>query len=185
VLLDAKACYDTLSCLAQRIIQVRDSDHRGSCIVADDRFAFLLKGCLKGGQGLDAISSIEATDPKKTYLVSAHPVGLPLELLRAHGIPDANITVIDTLTACCLVASALKSNFSYLCDHTSSLMEFLFWAETLAMFEHGFGDSQFPDDVLNLSTASDIRQLSQTVAREQVRLAILSRILRTFVEWTP
>ncbi len=182
---DARACYDTLTSLARNIARIRDSSHNGARIVGDDRFVFLLQGCLKEGQGLQACEPAEVTDPAFSYIVSAHPSGLPLEVLRAKGVPDKNITIIDSVSACYLLASALRSNFSYLCEHTTSLRELLFWAETLSMYEHGFGALQFPDYVIERSADTDLAGVSQLVAREQVRLAILSRVLRTFVEWIP
>ncbi len=55
----------------------------------------------------------------------------------------------------------------------------------LTMFEHAFGASQFPDSVSGPCMGSALTQLSQMVAREQVRLAILSNVLKTFVDWAP
>lgn len=180
----ARQCYDRLADLTRRVALVRAITEEGAALVADDRFAFLLRGCLPRGDVLDAISPAEAVDPQRRYLVCGHPSGLPIDVLRAQGIPGTNVIVIDSVIACYLLADALRSTFPYLCAHTASLNELLFWAETLAMYEHGCGDAHFPHD-LAAAASMGLPELSRLVAREQTRLTILARILRTFVDWVP
>lgn len=186
-LVNAEACHATLVHIGQEIVCVRDRDHSDSCIVADDGLGLLLNACLKPAGRIRIASLNEATDPAGKYIVSARPDGLALNSLRARGVHDDNITVLNSLTICYLLANALRSNYEYLSDHTGSLNEFLSWAEALSMFEHGCGESFFPDSVPEpgLSGELGIHQLSRLIAREQVRLTMLAKIFRTFVDWTP
>lgn len=179
-----RACCDQLAALARRVAAVRAAAQRGAVVVADDRFGALLKGCLPGGERLEILPPADVVDAQRAYLVSGHPAGLPLELLRARGIPPASLIVIDSVLACYLLADALRSSFPYLCAHTASLPELLFWAETLAMHEHGCGDASFPTSPAG-AAVTELAELSRRVAREQVRLTILARMLRTFVDWVP
>jgi predicted O-methyltransferase YrrM len=179
------ACRAQLGALAQRVATARAAAERGAALVADDRFAALLKGCLPAADRLEVLAPAEVREPGQTYLVCAHPVGLPLELLRARGVPPANVVVIDSVIACYLLAAALRSDVAHLVAHTTSRSELLFWAETLAMHEHATGETGFPQQLAAVAAAADLDALSRFVAREQVRLTILARILRTFVDWTP
>jgi hypothetical protein len=184
---DAEACHAALAHIGQEIVYVRDHDHSDSCIVADHGLCLLLNACLRPVGRIKVASPNGATDPAGKYIVGARPDESALNSLRALGIHDDNITVLNSLTICYLLANALRSNYEYLSDHTGSLNEFLSWAEALSMFEHGCGESSFPDSVPKpgMSGEMGIRQLSRVVAHEHVRLTMLARIFRTFVDWTP
>lgn len=93
--------------------------------------------------------------------------------------------VFDSVQACYCIDYAFKNNFDYLDAETNSPREFRRWAEILSIYEHGHGISLFPGKVTDIRTPSDATQLSQIIAREQVRLTILSQLLKTFVSWTP
>ncbi|MBI2265957.1 MAG: class I SAM-dependent methyltransferase [Armatimonadetes bacterium] len=183
--LTARDCCVTLSQLADRIAGIREMDCSRACFVADDRFAFLLAGIFRAGEDVEIASPHEAADPEREYVVCPHPNGLPVEILRDRGIPDGKTTIIDSLTACYLLAHALEVNYPYLYEHTSSRNEFIYWAEVVSMFNHAFGSRRFPDNFLNPPVNMSLEELSSFVAGEQVRLSLLSRLLKTFVEWTP
>ena len=107
-------CRDTLARLARHIVEVRDGDHRGRDLVVDDRFAYLLKGCMKIDPDAQPVGPQRALDAARTYLVSAHPDGLLPAMLRQHGVPDASVTVIDSLIACYILDHALTHHFDHL-----------------------------------------------------------------------
>ncbi len=176
--LDEKACYQTFIDLGRQIVCIRDSDYSGWTIVDNGEFAKLLKGCLKIDSTAAPISPDEASDPSKKYLVCARPLITALDLLREQGIPSDSIVAIDSLLACYIVANALKRKREHLLTLASSRKEFFQWEEILFMFEHAFGTSVFPDKVSNL-IKSDIIQLSQMVAREQIRLTILAHLVES------
>jgi len=182
--LDEKACYRTFVDLGYEIVSVRDSDYSGWAIVDSGQFAKLLRGCIKLDPTAMAISPGEASDRNKKYLVLARPLATAVDLLRGRGIPKDSIVPIDSLQACYIIARALETNRDHLLTLTSSRSNFLHWEEILFMFEHAFGKSCFPDSVSDHAVGSDVTRLSHTVAQEQVRLAILSNILKTFVDWT-
>ncbi len=183
--LDETACYQSFGDLGRQIVRIRDSDYTGWAIVDSGSFAKLLRYCLKIDHTAVPILPEQATDPNRKYLVSARPLVAAIDLLRGRGIPEDSIVAIDSLQACYLLARAIETNRDHLLTLTSSSSEFMRWEEILFMFEHAFGASQFPDRVPDACVESDLTQLSQVVAREQVRLAILSNILKTFVDWTP
>ncbi len=184
VRLSEKACYQTFADLGRQIVHIRDTDYSGWTIVNDGQFAKLLWGC-QGAHRAVPISPDKANDPNKKYLVSVRPLAPALNLLRERSISGDSIVAVDSLSACYIVAHALERNRDHCLKLTSSQKEFLRWEEILFMFEHAFGSSQFPDKLPDASVESDIAQLSRIVAREQVRLTILSHLLKTFVSWTP
>lgn len=183
--LDSKACYQAFADLGYRIATFRDCDYSEWVVVGSEQFTKLVRCCLKIDDATITISPDQVTDPKHKYLVSARPFNTALDLLQRRGIPKDSIVVIDSLKTCYIIANALEKKRDHLLKLTSSHREFLHWEELLFMFEHAFGTSQFPDIIPDSSVESDISKLSQIVAREQVRLAILSNILKTFVDWIP
>lgn len=183
---DAQECAATLSLIGQEIVRMRDRDHSKYCIVADDDIGPLLKICLKP-PGRLRVANLEApVDRAGKYIVAARPDGSDSKALRACGVPNDNIVALDSLTLCYLLANALKSNYEYLSERTHSWNDFLSWVEALQMFESGCGESLFPEPVATagLPGGTGIRQLSRLIAREQVHLAMLARVARTFVNWT-
>lgn len=184
VRLGEKACYKAFADLGREIVRIRDADYRGWTIIDDGQFAKLLLGSQDGHRAVP-ISPDKASDPNKKYVVSARPLATALDILRERGIPRDSIVAIDSLSACYIVAHALKTNREYLLTLTSSRKEFFRWEEILFMFEHAFGASQFPDKVPDPSVGSEVAELSRMVAREQVRLTVLSHLLKTFISWSP
>ena len=182
--LDENDCYQTFVDLGRQIVHIRDSNYSGWTIVDNGQFAKLAGGCLKIHGTVGPISPDEASDPNGKYLVFARPLPTVLHTMQERGIPSESILPVDNLQACYIVAHALERNREHLLTLTSSRKEFFRWEEVLFMFEHAFGTSQFPDKVIR-SAKSDVGQLSRLVAREQVRLIILSHLLKTFVDWTP
>ena len=183
--LDVKDCVETFVELGRQIVYLRDFDYSGWTLVADDKFSLLLKGCLKLGGCAGSMLLSEVTDPNKKYLVSAHPLGIPLDLLQARGIPKEAIMVIDSLKACYIVASVLETNIHYLDKASSNPAELWRWAETLNMINDVWGKSLFPNKIQEEVDDIDAPQLSKLITKEQIKLNILARAVKTFVDWTP
>lgn len=177
--LDEKACYQTFIDLGRQITRICDLDYSGWTIVDNGKFCQILRGGSQDGRHGRPILPDEASDPNKKYLVCARPLATTLDLLRECGIPRDSIISINNLQVCYIVARILKRNREYLLALTSSRKEFFHWEEELFMFEHAFGTSVFPDKVPGPSAESDIAQLSRMVAREQVRLTILSHLVES------
>ncbi len=182
--LSANACAHTLKAIGRHIVGIRDANHSHASVVADPRLVLLLDHILHADGTLAAIPVDRVCNPGTQYIASPHPGGESPESLRKRGVPEENITVLDSLTLCYLLAHAVKADYARLRADTGARNEFIFWAEILSMFEHAFGPFLFPDDVCEHHETS-IRQLSRLIAGEQTRLTMLARILRTFVDWTP
>lgn len=183
--LDEEACYQTFADLAQQIVTIRNADYTGWTVVDDGQFVRLAMGCLKLDGTPVPIPPNQVTDPNGKYLVSARPLVPALERLRRLSIPDDSVVPITSLHACYFIAHALETNRDYLLTLTSSRNDFLRWEEILFMFNQAFGALRFPDEVPSPSNGADVTHLSHVVAGEQVRLAILSNLVKTFVDWTP
>ena len=177
-------CRDTLARPARHIVEVRDGDHRGRDLVVDDRFAYLLKGCMKIDPDAQPVGPQRALYAARTYLVSAHPDGLPPAMLRQHGMPDASVTVIDSLIACYILDHALTHHFDHLVAQTLDKRAFLYWAESIQAYYKAHGRPGFPDRLENVPP-DDIGRLANVILGEQVRLTLLAQALQTFVNWTP
>ncbi len=183
--LNAEACYRTFANLGQQIVTIRNSDYTGWNIVDNGQFARLAVGCLKADSTAPLVPPDQLTDPNRNYFVSARPLAPVLERLHNLGTPEESIVAVDSLNACYILAHALETNRDYLLSLTSSRNDFMRWEDILFMLNHAFGESLFPDEVPRPSNGADVTYLSHIVAREQVRLAILSNLLKTFVDWTP
>lgn len=177
--LSEKACYQTFADLGRQITHICNLDYFGWTIVDNGEFAKLLRGGLRMDSMVAPILPDVANDPNKKYLVCARPLATALDMLRERGIPRESIMPIDNLQMCYIVAHTLKRNREYLLALASSRKEFFHWEEVLFMFEHASGASVFPDEVPDPSVESDIAQLSRMVAREQVRLTILSYLVKS------
>ncbi|UCG54862.1 MAG: class I SAM-dependent methyltransferase [Dehalococcoidia bacterium] len=183
--LDVSNCAQTFAELGRQIVHLRDFDYSDWTLVADDKFALLLEGCLKLQGCNGPMLPAEANEPNRKYLVSAHPLGMPPDLLAAQGIPRDDITVIDSLKACYFVDHALETNFDYLYKISANPAEFWRWAETLGMINHVYGKSFFPDRIQEQMGKISAPQLSKLITKEQIKLNMLARLIKTFVDWTP
>jgi len=97
----------------------------------------------------------------------------------------ARITPLDSLEACYCLEYALRHDFEYLDTQTRSFYDFRRWVEMLSILEHAHGGSSFPHQFTEMPLPDSPLQLSRIIAHEQVRISILSMILRTLVEWEP
>ena len=79
----------------------------------------------------------------------------------------------------------MKNNFDYLYNVSGNPAELMRWAETLEMMEHAYEPSFFPDKIKNQVKNIDLQKLSKLISQEQIRLNILARVVKTFVDWTP
>jgi len=182
ICVDINECWQTFEDLVQRVASVLNYDYSDWILVADDRFSLLMKGCLNGK--FKIMASHEVRDPECKYLVLAHPVSLPLHLLDARNIPHENVTILDSVLACCLIEKGLRENSDYLHTITSNPAEFTRWVELLSMLDKGYGEMSLVNSFHEIER-TDPDELSKLLARLQFRLNILSRLLRTFVDWTP
>jgi len=183
--LTAKDCCETFTALGDEIVHLRDLDYSGWTLVADDRFSLLINGCLNTEKMKGPVLASEITNLNNKYLVSPHPMGLPLQVLWEKGINKNSIKIIDSLKTCYIVYQALKKNFSYLHNISSNQAELMRWAETLEMIEHAYESSFFPDNVRKQVNNINVKKLSKLISQEQIKLSILARIVKTFVNWNP
>ncbi len=182
-------CWQTFENLGQHIFSVLNSDHSDRILVTDDRFSMFINGCLQSGGGGGVRKTMyphEVRNMDSKYLVSGHPISLPLHLLEARNIPHENITILDSVIACCLLEKGLRENFDYLYKITDSPATFTRWCELLAMLDKGYGKVSFHDRLYGIENSPpSLSELSKLIARLQFRLNILARLLKTFVDWTP
>lgn len=170
------ACSNALADIAGRIRRICGRRYAGWDIVADVRFAALLKACLDFPEDvrLFPAGSVPGDRP---CLVSAQPEGAPQTATD-------EIEILDSLTACYILDHALRTAPNRLKGLTADRREFAFWQEALDMEALAHGPSPFPQSWTGVP-GGDISAIAQVTAREQVRLALLSRMLQTFVDWTP
>jgi hypothetical protein len=86
---------------------------------------------------------------------------------------------IDSLTLCYLAEQALR-DYAGIAELPSSHTEFLAWGEALQMLDHGWPGPRFPHQVP--AAGVTLAELSAFIAREQVRLTLLSRMTALLVE---
>jgi hypothetical protein len=178
-------CSETFAELGKAIVRLREDNHSGWTLVADDRFSLLLKGCIKT-EGIDGpLLPSEIAETNHNYLLSLHPMGMPLDILHTKGVSKNFIKTIDSLKACYLVYHALKNNFNYLHNISSNRAELVRWKEILEMIEHAYGQPIFPDEISKYIKNINVQELSKLISQEQVRLNILAQIVKTFVDWIP
>ena len=179
----AADCYQTFTGLGREIVCARDNGYAGWTLVGDPRFARLLGCCLKLS-GAGALRSPDRAAPPGRFLVFSRPLASALETLAARGITSNNWLAVDSLHLCYFVAHALHDSRDALLSLAASRSEFFRSEEVLFMFEHAFGPSRFPDQVASCAE-SDVAQLSALVAREQVRLTVLARLLEALIGEKP
>lgn len=147
----------------------------------------LLSGRVKAGR----VSLLRAEDCFKTLLgiaegivsfrkkVFSSSVNKGMEIIRGRKLK------FDSVQACYCIAYALKNDFFYLDSRTGSFYGFRKLVELLSFFEHATGMPVFPDNLRRITASKDAAQLSRLIATEQVRINILSGILKTLVTWEP
>ena len=86
---------------------------------------------------------------------------------------------IDSLTLCYLAEQALR-DYAGIAELPSSHTEFLVWGEALQMLDHGWPGPRFPHDLP--ASGVTLPELSSFIAREQVRLTLLSRMTALLVD---
>lgn len=91
---------------------------------------------------------------------------------------------LDSLTACYCVDYSLKRGYEALASVALSFPEFLKASEMLSIMEHAYGRSGYPDLIPPMANPEDFIELSRFIAREQMKLSILSMILKSLVEWS-
>lgn len=142
----------------------------GECRETLQAIADQVRGVLTAKSG-----GLTATDPRLAALLSV-AIGGRVDLrVDADGL--------DSLTACYAAEQALHRDYPALAELPSSHTEFLVWGEALQMLDHGWSGPRFPHAVPAGNVT--LEELSSFVAREQVRLILLSRMLSLLVDWQP
>ena len=154
-------CWQTFENLEQHIFSILNSDYSDRILVADDRFSLFITGCIQ--KHLKTMLPHEVSEPDPKYLVSGHPVALPLSLLEARNIPHENITVLDSVTACCLLEKGLRENFDYLYKITDNPATFARWCELLSMLDKGYGKVSFYDRIYGIAPPANLSELSKLI----------------------
>lgn len=179
-------CCETFIAMAKEVNSLWESNYAGWTLVGDDRFALLLRCCLPLDRCGYTWPPRDVVDrERQKYLVSAHPLQMPLDFVAHTGVPCERIVSIDSLKASYLVDHVLREKYQTLLGLSANQREFVKWADAVFTFEHAFGDQIFPVHWRDIRLVSDAALLSQMISREQVKLTMLARILSTFVDWTP
>jgi hypothetical protein len=179
-----KDCIDTIRQRGNEIDTILKTDLDKWVVVADDRLAGLLKACLKFPESSIIPDPSFANWDSNQLMVSAHPDGLPLSIAESALTSMNQVVVLDSLKLSYITAYGLKNNYHELYTQCPSRPEFLYWAETIAMAESGFGPTYLPHRVDEIDD-STIDSVSLAIAREQVRVTLYSRVLQLYVGWTP
>lgn len=92
---------------------------------------------------------------------------------------------LDSLTACYCIDFLLKNDLELLTIASHSVNEFRKWSESLSIFEHCCGQFIYPDNISSISPSDNVVDLSRLIAKEQIRITMLSMVLKTVVYWDP
>lgn len=122
----------------------------------------------------NAASVLINDDPRLAALVGV--------ALKGNAAAPGSIE-LDSLTVCYLAEQALRKDYPGLAELPSSHTDFLVWGEALQMLDHGVSGARFPFEVPD--AGASLHDLSAFVAREQVRLVLLSRVVALLVDWKP
>jgi predicted O-methyltransferase YrrM len=181
-LVTAADCGRTFHELARGIVTARDAKYGGWTLIGEDPLAGLLGTCLDMAGAAFAPPAAAAASGR--FLLFSRPLAPALDILAARGIGDDRLVVVDSLRLCYFVAHALRHRRDLVVDFASSRSEVFRWEEVLSMFEHAFGPGEFPDAVPQ-TAGTDLTSLSRIVAREQVHLTILARLLEALLGTKP
>ena len=168
-------CFETFRDLGREIVRIQDNDYSGWILLGEEPLATLLRSCLRLGSS-HASCSIDGVRSSHSVLVFSRPLDGVINALAARGVPGERIVALSSLHLCYVVEGALRERRDDLLAIAASRAEFFRWEEILFMLDHGFGRSEFPEQVPD-ATRSSIEELSRVVAKEQIRLAILMRLL--------
>jgi hypothetical protein len=139
----------------------------------------------------EKVKCLNVNDYSKTFLnigkqiikirtkIFANSIKSGIQILKERSVD------FDSLQAIYCIDYALRQDFECLDIQTQSFHHFRKWAEMSATLEHAYGQSSFPDDVCNMPMPRNIRELSQLIAKEQLRITILTLTLKTIVDWEP
>ena len=147
----------------------------------------LLSGRVKNGN----VCHLTLNDCFRTFLKIGKQINAIQEKIFLHSVKSGMKIIkertidLDSVQACYCIDHALKKDFECLETLTHSLNDFRRWSETLSIFEHAFGFSHFPNNVSEIPVPTNIIELSHLIAKEQIKITILSSILKTFVDWSP
>ncbi len=146
---------------------------------------------LYGFKGNTAENTVSVDECFKTFLSIGKGINSTVGKMFDVSIPKGLDTLrergaeFDSVQACYCIDNALKADFEYVDTITHSFHEFRRWVEMLSVLEHSSGTSLYPRECDKLSTPQKQSDLSQIIAREQLRISILRGILKTIVRWEP
>ncbi len=127
----------------------------------------------------------------RTFIEMAERINSKRDVIFKTSIKEGVKTLLtrrlqfDSVEACYCLEHVLMYDFEYLDLHTRSFYDFRRWVEMLAFLDHAHGRSLFPVRCKDISMPGNAFMLSQMIAHEQLRISILSSILKTIVEWEP
>lgn len=154
--IDAETCGAVFADIARQTTGVLEKDWNGATVVGDARTARLI----------DAVFGLSR----------------PVQPVDAEAGARQSLSRLDSLTMCYVVAHGVKHHYWDVASLANPFGEFLGAVEALQMLDHGYGVSGFP---YRIEHSADLSALSSQVAREQLRVTLLARALRTLVDWAP
>jgi hypothetical protein len=170
--ISAADCRETLAMIGRRITSLLATSSDDVSFAVDTRLEALLRLALGGNVSTAGPAALSGP---RTVWWSRH---------SAVTRPDAVVVeTLDSAAICYLAEQALCRNYASLAEIVSAHSEFLAWGEALQMLNHGCPGQRLPADVP--AAGASLSELSSFVAREQVRLILLARLLSLCVGWTP
>ncbi len=170
-------CATTLRDILNRVKRVGENDLSKWRISGDKVWSRMLQCCLK----LDVDDTVPlfsntVNEPRKNGLAYICDISVS----ENTGATDGTVIPITQLDACYILYAGLTNNRDCLLELTKDRRIFFEWEEILQMYTHAFDEMPLnnTNSLLNLN----LSDLSKLIAKEQVRLKILSNILRTIIE---
>jgi predicted O-methyltransferase YrrM len=172
----------TLEDLAKKLRALSSADFSGWRLVGDQRFNNFIRAALGDRAPRASVLPAEIASRGERILTSANPAGMPAALAQA-AFPS-ELRTIDSVELCYLADCALRERLHAVTAVSDSRRSLTSWNETLHFFCLAQGGLPFPANTDELK-GLDLAGLDRVVAREQVRMIILSEILSDMLDWKP
>lgn len=102
-----------------------------------------------------------------------------------NGLEKFHNHYLNSLQSCYYIEYLINNEPRIIFEYAQIKPEILHWLEMYNMLIHGFGEAMYPWRSDELKAITTKKMLSAIIAREQLKLNILIRILKCIVDWEP
>jgi len=174
-------CLDIFKNIASDINQLADGDFKSWNLIGQDVFARLLSASMN--INISRISSsIGKISAGERFLIFDRPMCIHFEKISEYEVPSENYLFLNSIQACYLLEKGLQKNRDILLGIAVDRNKFFGIEEKLFMFDHAFGYSMYPAQIIDLKVES-VSELSAMIAREQIKLGLLAELFEALLGW--